>query len=356
MFGFFKKNPAAPLKSAAGKRVKMSFSDIALNLEYKGISVTDDNYWYWCVSPIYDEKDRVHLFCSRWPKTDKGMSLWFTESEIVHFIGNSPEGPFNYVETVLSNDNLPFPEWQASPHNPQIYKFGTTYALIYIVQDKRVKKCAMKTGLMLSDSLNGPWHFAGDDGIVVKESTDKSHWTYHSKTGTENPAMAKIDDIYYIFFKAGKAQNRKMHYGYATSKSIDGPYTMCDEPKMDNIHYVEDATAFQQNGKTYLLTTDNFGKNTGIFGAGIRWEMKDGCFKRKNAKIGFGVLSDYTDLPKNTTYYDNEHSTKLERPGILMKNGKPEYLYGCTRADVLGSGKSQCYVFKINGQENQSCF
>lgn len=75
--------------------------------------------------------------------------------------------------------------------------------------------------------------------------------------------------------------------------------------------------------------------------------MKDGYFKRENAKIGFGVLSDYTELPNGTTFYDNDRSTKLERPSILVKNGRPEYLYGCTRADVLGSGKSQCYVFKI---------
>ena len=71
-------------------------------------------------------------------------------------------------------------------------------------------------------------------------------------------------------------------------------------------------------------------------------------FKRENAKIGFGVLSDYINLPKSTTFYDNDRSTKLERPGVLMKNGKPEYFYGCTRADIYASGKSQCYVFKIN--------
>lgn len=206
----------------------------------------------------------------------------------------------------------------------------------------------MKTGLMLSKSLNGPWHFANEDGVVVAESHDQHHWTYHSKTGTENPAMAKIGDTFYIFFKAGRAQNKTMHYGYATSKTIEGPYTMCNEPKMDNIHYIEDATAFQQSGKTYLLTTDNFGKNTGIFGTGILWEMKNGRFKRENAKIGFGVLSDYFNLLKSTTFYENERSSKLERPGILMKNGIPEYFYGCTRADVNGSGKSQCYVFKIH--------
>lgn len=348
MLNLFRKNMYAPLRSAQGKKVKMPFSDMSLYLEYKGISVTDDQHWYWCVSPIYDDEMRVHLFCSRWPKTDKGMSLWETQSEIVHFVGNSPEGPFTYVETVLSNNNLPCPEWQAAPHNPQIYKFGNTFALIYIVQDKRVTQGGMKTGLMLSETLNGPWRFAGENGIVVEEAKAKTHWTYCSRTGTENPAMAKIEDTYYIFFKAGRAQNKKMHYGYATSKSLEGPYRMCDEPKMDNIHYVEDATAFQHNGATYLLTTDNFGKNTGILGAGILWKMENGYFQRANAKIGFGVLSDYTVLPQGTTFYENEHSTKLERPGILMKDGVPAYFYGCTRTDVSGSGKSQCYVFKVN--------
>lgn len=183
---------------------------MSLHLEYKGISVSDQDHWYWCVSPIYDETNRVHLFCSRWPKTDQGMALWFTESEIAHFIGDSPEGPFTYVETVLSNSNLPRPDWQAAPHNPQIYKFDDLYALIYIIQDKRVKKGGMKIGLMLSKSLNGPWHFASEDGVVVAESHDKHHWTYHSKTGTENPAMAKIGDTFYIFFKAGRAQNKTM--------------------------------------------------------------------------------------------------------------------------------------------------
>lgn len=183
---------------------------MSLHLEYKGISVSDQDHWYWCVSPIYDETNRVHLFCSRLPKTDQGMALWFTESEIAHFIGDSPEGPFTYVETVLSNSNLPRPDWQAAPHNPQIYKFDDLYALIYIIQDKRVKKGGMKIGLMLSKSLNGPWHFASEDGVVVAESHDKHHWTYHSKTGTENPAMAKIGDTFYIFFKAGRAQNKTM--------------------------------------------------------------------------------------------------------------------------------------------------
>lgn len=349
MFHFFRKKEKVydSLNAVPADKLKMPVSELARGLEYRGISVTDSEHWYWCVSPIYDAQGRVHLFCSRWPVSREGMGLWFTQSEIAHFVGDTPEGPFEYVETVLSNDNLANRSWQRSPHNPQIFQFGDTYALLYIIQDTRAKKCAMKTGLMVSESLNGPWTFAGDNGIVVQPSKDPNHWTYNSCTGAENPTMAKIGDTYYIFFKAGRAQNGEMHYGYATSKNITGPYQMCDEPKMDNISYVEDACCFQQDGRTYLLTTDNFGKNTGVFGAGILWEMKDGTFRRVDAKIGFGVLSDYASIPRGATFYDRDRSGKLERPGILMCDGRPEYLYGCTRTDVRGSGKSQCYVFKI---------
>jgi len=337
------------LNSAYGKELKLPYSLLALSLTYEGITVDDPEHWYWCVSPILDQEGKTHLFCSRWPAEDR-MDGWFNKSEIVHFIGDTPTGPFEYLETVLCNENLPDKTWQLSPHNPQIYQFGEDYALIYIVQDTRMppKKLSMKTGLMYSKSINGPWKFAGNDGIVVQQVTDdESHWTYFSHLGTDNPAMTKIEDTYYIFFKSGQQANDTMHYGYATSKKLEGPYRMCDKPKMDNIHYIEDATCFQVNGNVYLLTTDNFGVNSGIFGAGILWKMKDGEFKLSDAQIGFGVLSDYAKIPECTTFYDNKTSGKFERPGVLMINEKPAYFYGCTRTNILGTGKNGCYVLKI---------
>lgn len=328
-------------------KLKLPLSWMALSLKYCGISIDDVKHWYWCVSPIYDDKGRVHLFCSRWRKSRKGMALWFTHSEIVHFVGDTPAGEFKYVETVLSNDNLANKTWQRSPHNPQIFKFGDTYALVYIVQDMRKTSHSMKIGLMYSNSLNGKWKFAGKDGIVLQESNNPEHWTYNSCIGVDNPTMAQIQGKFYIFFKAGKTQNKHMHYGYAVSDTLVGDYTMCREPKMDNIHYVEDANAFSVDDRNYLLTTDNYGENSGIFGAGILWELKDGCFRLKDAAIGYGVLSNYIELPRKTTYCEHDKSGKLERPGVLLKDGVPQYLYGCTRTSVTGSKKSQCYVLKI---------
>ena len=62
----------------------------------------------------------------------------------------------------------------------------------------------------------------------------------------------------------------------------------------DNISYIEDAQAFTMNDKYYLLTTDNFGKNTGAYGNIILWKSDDGLqFKLKDAKIAMGTLFDY---------------------------------------------------------------
>lgn len=341
-----RRNVMKSIKAASEQQVNLPYAKMARNIEFVGFSVDDPNYWYWCVSPIYDADNKVHLFCSRWP-IGGGMGYWFTKSEIVHFVSDNPENGFKFCEILLSNDNLPNQDMQLSPHNPGIRKVGDKYAMVYIVQDANSKKCNMKTGLIYSDSLYGPWKFGGVNGIVVESSANKNNWTYKSCTGTENPTIAKIGDLYYIFFKSGRGQNANMHYGYATSRNIEGPYTICDEPKMDNIDYIEDATSFEVNGEVFLLTTDNYGTNSGIFGAGILWKMDGGQFKLADAKIAYGVLSDYKDLPNETTYYDNDHSGKLERPGILMKNGKPEYLFGCTRANINGSGKSGCYIFKI---------
>lgn len=66
-------------------------------------------------------------------------------------------------------------------------------------------------------------------------------------------------------FKKRKAKRCEV----AQSIKSEGPYEICNEPKMDNIDYIEDATCFTVDDEFYLLTTDNYGTNSGIYGAGI---------------------------------------------------------------------------------------
>ena len=50
------------LPSGVGKEINMPFSDLALNMEYRGFAMNDPNYYYWCISPIEGDDGRIHIF------------------------------------------------------------------------------------------------------------------------------------------------------------------------------------------------------------------------------------------------------------------------------------------------------
>lgn len=336
------------LKSGKNNKLLLPYSRMALGLEYLGVTIEDPAHWYWCVSPIEGLDGKIHLYCSRW-ELGGGLEFWRSRCEIAHFTGDTPEGPFQFQNIVLNNSGLPAPAWQLSPHNPHIAWVDGVYVLTYIVQDvRRERGYGTCIGQMAAQNPEGPWRFITGDGIVLRPEREPAHWAYDGITGVDNPAFMKYKNQYWLFFKSGAAHDGSMHYGYAVSDRLGGPYRICDEPKMDNTGYVEDAACFTMNGTAYLVTTDNFGKNSGIFGAGLLWPMRDGFFHRSDAKIAYGVLSDYRPLPESTSYISEDHSGKLERPGVLIQNGRPAYLYACTRASVNGTGKSENYIFKIN--------
>ena len=45
-----------------------AISSFAERLEPMGRILEDDNYYVWCCAPIIDEKNKVHVFYSRWEK------------------------------------------------------------------------------------------------------------------------------------------------------------------------------------------------------------------------------------------------------------------------------------------------
>ena len=339
------------LNSGVGKTLKMPYSTLALNMDYIGLAGgLDLNYFHWCVSPIDDDQGKTHLFLSRWP-ANLGMGGWCTNGELAHYVGNSAEGPFTFVNKVLDNSTVPS-SWMVSPHNVRIKKIDNTYVIVYITQDSRVgNQRGQKIGMLTSSSLNGPWTPVGPGGVVVQPSTDPNNWAYNGLLGVDNPDFDKVNGKYYIYFKAGPAMNGTMHYGYAEATTLTGTYTICSTPMTDNIDYLEDATAFSWDGYEYLLTTDNFGANTGIFGAGILWRADSpnspGPFHMSNAKIGFGVLSDYTTIPGNATYNYTSWD-KFERPAVLMRNGKPAYFYGADSCNVSGANVTGTYILRCN--------
>lgn len=191
---------------------------------------------------------------------------------------------------------------------------------------------------------------------MVSASKNPEHWTYQAAIGADNPAFLKIGKKYYIYYKCGTPKQLDAKYGYAVSDKLEGPYTLCDAPITDNVSYIEDAQAFRVGKQNYLLTTDNFGNNSGVFGNLILWKSKDGrSFSLKDAKIALGTLFDYWGTPEeekrlkeDSRVFFRSHSGKLERPAVLKVHGVPQYLYGAGGANLRGGSVAETYVFKIN--------
>jgi hypothetical protein len=372
-FALFAQEPA-PIKAtndtsspATITRPKAKLADSPLvNMTLIGKAATDPNYFIWCTSPIQETDGKVHLFCSRWPATEKKMKLWFTHSEVVRYVGDGPEGPFKLADVVLpANPGAP---WNNSNHNPAITKAGDTFVLTYITFDHRpgtgYSRHRMGICMATAKSLEGPWTLVKginpetQPGLIIEPSSDPNHWTFAARLGLDNQNLLVHKGKFYLYFKIQGATPKveaKSTYGVAAADKLEGPYVLSDKPVTDNIAYIEDATSFFWNGKFHLLTTDNFGKNTGIYGAGILWQSETyDNFKLADAQIGFLLPKNLWNPPIDMKKLGRPKGTgkvlslKFERPGILMQNGHPAYFYAPPGDSPDGEDRTSSYVFKIN--------
>ena len=350
---FYKRGWTGTEPAKAEKPSVTQLSEIAKGLKWIGKAVDDPEAYIWCTSPIQGPDGKIHLFCSRIPK--KYGFAWTSRCEIAHYVGDKPEGPFRFANIAIPCN--PEALFNNSVHNPAIAKVGDKYVLVYITFDRRPgspwtdngkKKLMMLTCMATSDSLDGPWKPIGKDGLVVEHPSDPNHWLYRPWS-IDNPTFLAHGGKFYVYFKSSTLQGWS-RYGYAVSDKLDGPYKPCNAPVTENISYIEDATAFEWNGKICLVTNDNHGKHTGIPGAGILWTSDTPTeFKLADATIAFLKTTDYAkdvDKSKARNLYGNQF--KFERPGILMLDGKPAYFYGPSGVNLDGGDHTVSYVMKID--------
>jgi len=328
---------------------EMSF--IAKNLEWKGVAIQDDNYTIWGCAPIQGEDGKTHLFAARWPEKNVDPA-WRKSSEIAHYVADTPEGPFTFSDVAIKGTGKE--TWDKyAPHNPEIKKVGDKYVLLYIGNTdyhQPPHPSNQSTGMAISTSPYGPWKKVGKDGQILN-SEDSTKWNYKSRNGAVNPAFLEMNGKYYLYFKTSGKDGLK--YGLATATNLEGPYTITDKPVTSNEGTLEDGTVFYYQDHVYLLTTDNHGKNTGIKGGGTLWKSKDGInFNLEDTTVGYNTLPSYYkgyDPDKNIKIYGGD--PKLERPKILMIDGKPAYLYGPSGWNFFGGDRTVCHVLKINLEE-----
>lgn len=314
----------------------------AKSWEYIGIAVEEPGFTIWGSSPIMDDQGKVHLFVARWPAELKVDPGWRSHSEIAHYIAGSPEGPFVFSDVALTGTGKN--TWDKfGAHNPTIHRVGNRYYLFYIANNNPkppVHPSNQCIGLAVSQSLFGPWERVGKNGLILKPPDDPKYWNYKSTNGVSNPAFLQYPGGgYFLYFKS---QGGKM--GVAIAQNPEGPYVQLPFPVTRNNQAVEDGYAFVLDGKICLLTTDNHGLIEE--GGGVLWKSEDGSHFTEKEQ-GYFPFSKY--IPKENAKIAKRiygPMIKLERPQILMINGKPTYLYAPSGFNIYGGESTISYVLK----------
>ncbi|WOO40861.1 glycoside hydrolase family protein [Rubellicoccus peritrichatus] len=338
--------------------IENHYSEFSRSLEGVGRILEDPDNNVWCCSPIYDDAGNVHVFYSKWVN-DAAHKGWLTCSQIGHAVAAKPEGPYEILDTALKGRGGDF--WDSvTIHNPTIHKVDDLYYLFYmgnsdgLVTSKRV-------GVAVSSSLYGPWERMPNP-IIPAGVNPETDW---DSAITSNPAFVQSPDgffrLYYKGFnradwdydvnvkglrpgtsETGFRTNRQ--YGMAMAACPSGPYAKHGHNPIINLRQrlagaeSEDAYVWYQDGRYRMLMRD-----MGFFNHeyGLIFESQDGI-SWGEPKIGY--LNSQVYLPEPPNGLDREG--RLERPQLLTKDGKPEYLF-CA---IVGGkyNTSSGAVIKIN--------
>ena len=312
--------------------------------EYAGIAVEEPGYTVWGSSPIMDEQGQVHLFVARWPAELKVDPGWRSLSEIAHYVGPSPEGPFRFSDIALTGTGKE--TWDKyGAHNPTIHKLGDKYVLLYIANNNPETPphpANQHIGMALSSSLNGPWEKVNGNGLILSPPVDSSCWNYGASNGVNNPALlCHPDSGFYLYFKSEGGM-----MGLARSGKIEGPYDQEPGPVASNEQAIEDGYAFIHKDRICLLTTDNHGILEK--GGGLLWISDDGL-NFKLEEQGFYPVEKYLGKEKlrlAKRHYGGE-IIKFERPQLLMIDEEPAWLYVTSGHHFFGMESTASYVMRL---------
>jgi hypothetical protein len=337
------------LSVAAGEpaKLRVRVSAIADHLQYLGPSIREENFTVWGASPVVDDAGKVHLFAARWPEANVNPA-WRKSSEIAHYVADRPEGPFRFVSVVVKGSGVAGAWDRYAPHNPEIKRFGDTFALVYIANSdfrQPPHPFNQKIGMLTAKSPAGPWQKVG---LVLDNQTG------HFSEGSQvvNPAIIKVGDKFHLYYKTSSNQGGKWRtvFGVALADKLEGPYRHQPQPVTAEGVVIEDASVFEWAGKVCLLTTDNHGLVTGLEGGLALWVSDDGIhFKRDWIQLGMRLFPAYLrayDARNAKRVYGNR--PKAERPKMLTIAGKPAYLYVSSGWVYDGSPRCVNHVFKIN--------
>lgn len=290
----------------------------------------EDGYLVWCGTVLKGADEKYYMYYSRWSR-ELGHDAWVTNSEVAYAVSDSPYGGFIPQGIALPPSGK---GWDANcVHNPTIIVHNGKYYMYYMGNygngeywDHRNHQ---RVGLAIADTPKGPW-VRFDKPIVDVTLGSFDHLL------TSNPTVTRGNDgKFYMVYKAVAngplPKGGAVICGVAIADSPEGPFVKQPVPVMRNPEKdwsVEDPYIWFQDETFYALVKDFQGYFTGgekgsvaLFesGDGINWNPAEKPF-------AFGREIHWDD--GKITY-----PVALERPQLLVENGKPVVLY-CAAADT----------------------
>jgi hypothetical protein len=312
----------------------------------------EDDYWVWCGSVIRGGDGKFHMFASRWTKDVPFSPDWVSNSRIVRAVSDTPEGPYRYAEDVLAPRDAKYFDGRMT-HNPTIHYIDGQYVLFYVgttyedptpktrVSDALYRKARanQRIGMATAPSIDGPWTRRNAPALDVRP--DK--W---DALLTTNPAVTVMPDgRILLLYKSTKGQRDRLQYGAAIADQIEGPFQRLSEEPIFNAENdpevsIEDLYVWQEDGVLQAILKDMNGHLSGEKHAGVHAWSTDGINWQlaKPAKAYSRVLR-----------WDDgtvSHQGSLERPQLLIQDGKPTHLFMATTDGALPYWKAE-HTFNI---------
>lgn len=303
----------------------MNFHKMIQPVDKKTAVFQEEGYLVWCGTVVKGDDGKYYLYYSRWPK-ELGHDAWVTHSEVAYAVSDSPYGNFVPKGLVLAGSGSG--KWDGDAiHNPTILKANGKYYLYYMGNYGNGEywnhRNHQRIGLAIAENPNGPWQ-RFDQPLIDVTPGGFDHYV------TNNPTVTKGGDgRYYMVYKGvGDGPlpvGGAVVCGVAIAESPEGPFEKqpgCIMRNPENEWSVEDPYIWYGEDRFYALVKDYHGYFTKIGKSSVAlFESWNGIdWKPAEHPFAFEKTIQWTDGTSS------ELDT-LERPQLLLENGKPIVLY-----------------------------
>ncbi|MFV1965578.1 MAG: glycoside hydrolase family protein [Pirellulaceae bacterium] len=308
----------------------------------------DEGYHVWGCAAIYSPDGRVHVFFAQWRHGGdwkfRPDYAWKLTGSIGHAVADQPEGPYAVLDVALRPRGGDY--WDGTGLiNPQIYRVGDRYALYFTGINYRQHPQRQGVGLAVSQSLDGPWVRISDRSPIIGVSNAEDAF---DSLLCNNPAMVRHPDGRFLLYYKGRNRHAEQklrddrvkkvvvrRIGLALADRLEGPYVKYDaNPVLDygpQGKDFEDPYVWRESEMFHLLLHDMnvFEHGGGLYLTsydGIRWSEPAKGYPSTRSQ--FGVVQ------------------RLETPILLMKDGRPDYLFN-NRGGSTGEPIFSGFVWKV---------